>query len=79
MIPPAGASNSFRLYSIMVNARDRAKWDAFPKKLTIIRKQDIIDMRKGIWDYSSKVEQSTHNGQVLSSNLGGPTNLIRVV
>lgn len=57
--------------------RDRAKWNAFPKKLTIVRKQDIIDIRKGIWDYSSKVEQSTHNGQVPSSTLGGPTNLIR--
>jgi hypothetical protein len=27
--------------------RDRAKWKAFPKQLKVIRKQDIIDIRRG--------------------------------
>lgn len=29
--------------------RDRAKWSAFPKQLTIIRKKDIIEIRQGNW------------------------------
>jgi hypothetical protein len=30
--------------------RDRAKWNFFPKKLKIIKKQDILLIRKGLWD-----------------------------
>ena len=29
--------------------RDRAKWTAFPKRLKIIKKSDIIDIRKRTW------------------------------
>jgi len=29
--------------------RDRAKWYCFPKRLKVIRKSDIIDIRKGTW------------------------------
>lgn len=30
--------------------RDRAKWSNFPKKLTIIRKEDIMNIRNGTFD-----------------------------
>lgn len=33
--------------------RDRAKWSAFPKQLKIVRKEDIMAMRKDQWDFSS--------------------------
>lgn len=29
--------------------RDRAKWSSFPRSLTIIRKADIIEIRRGTW------------------------------
>lgn len=32
--------------------RDRAKWSSFPKQLKIIRKDDIMAIRKGCWDFS---------------------------
>lgn len=32
--------------------RDRAKWLVFPKKLKVVRKEDIIAIRKGNWDFS---------------------------
>jgi hypothetical protein len=35
--------------------RDRAKWNSFPKRLKIIRKEDIMMIRKGIWDCNIKV------------------------
>ena len=30
--------------------RDRAKWNCFPKHLKIVRKEDIISIRKGTWN-----------------------------
>jgi len=32
--------------------RDLAKWSSFPKQLKVIRKDDIMAIRKGIWDFS---------------------------
>ena len=32
--------------------RDRAKWNYFPKQLKIVRKEDIMAIRKGKWDFS---------------------------
>lgn len=32
--------------------RDRAKWSVFPKKLKVVRKEDIIAIRKNNWDFS---------------------------
>ena len=32
--------------------KDQAKWAHFPKKLRVVKRKDISDIKKGIWDFS---------------------------
>ena len=32
--------------------KDKAKWSQFPKQLKVVKRQEIVNIKKGIWDFS---------------------------